>query len=61
MVWLPDVLLALRKHMARPLADGVDIGQATRSFDVRPCLHLRNAKERVPGNADRKYLEMERE
>jgi len=41
--------------------DGVDIGEAIRSFDARPFLHLANAADLNPGNANRTYLEAERE
>lgn len=56
-----DVLVALRAHMKRAVAQGLDIGVAVRSFDSRPFLHLRNASELMRGNANRVYLEMERE
>lgn len=54
-------LVALREHMRKAVADGIDISAAIRSFDVQPYLHLLNAAELHPGNASRTYLELERE
>ena len=54
-------LLALRAHMQRAVEQGVDISEAVRSFDAKPFLHLANAAELNPGNANRPYLEVERE
>lgn len=54
-------LQALRSHMRRALDEGQDLGEAVRRFDGRPFLHLLNARELMPGNASRTYLEMEME
>lgn len=54
-------LEALRHHMKRAFDAGVDISDAVKSFDVSPFLHLSNAAELNPGNANRTYLEIERE
>ncbi|MCV0438764.1 MAG: MBL fold metallo-hydrolase [Hydrogenophaga sp.] len=56
-----DYLLALRAHMAQAVSRLDDIGVAVRSFDGRPFEKLLNAAELMPGNANRVYLEMERE
>jgi glyoxylase-like metal-dependent hydrolase (beta-lactamase superfamily II) len=56
-----DYLLALRAHMKKAVDDDVDIGAAVGSFDGRPYAHLLNAAELMPGNANRTYLELERE
>lgn len=54
-------LEALRAHMKRAVEQGVDVGEAARSFDATPFLRLANAAELNPGNANRCYLEVERE
>lgn len=54
-------LEALRAHMKRSVEQGIDIGEAVKSFDAKPFLHLSNAAELNPGNASRTYLEVERE
>lgn len=54
-------LLALRSHMKKAVDDGVDLSAAVRTFDAAPFMRLRNAAELMPGNANRTYLEVERE
>ena len=54
-------LLALRTHMKKAVDDGVDIGDAVRTFDAAPFMRLLNSAELMPGNASRTYLELERE
>lgn len=54
-------LQALRAHMKRAVEQGVDIGEAVKSFDARPFAQLANAAELNPGNASRTFLEVERE
>lgn len=56
-----DYLHAMRVHMQRAVEQGVDIGDAVKTFDARPFLRLTNATELNPGNANRTYLEVERE
>ena len=56
-----DYLSDLRSHMKLALDAGKDIDSAVRTFDGNPYLHLRNAAELIPGNANRVYLEMEQE
>lgn len=56
-----DYLQALRAHVKRAVEEAVDVGEAVRSFNARPFLHLTNAAELNPGNANRTYLEVERE
>lgn len=56
-----DYLIALRAHMKRAVDAGTDISEAVRSFDAKPCMRLLNAAELLPGNANRAYLELERE
>lgn len=56
-----DYLVALRLHMKRAVEQGFDLGEAVKSFDARPFLHLSNASELHPGNANRTFLEVERE
>ena len=56
-----DYLLALRAHMKKAVDDDIDIGAAVKSFDGRRYSHLLNAAELMPGNANRTYLELERE
>jgi glyoxylase-like metal-dependent hydrolase (beta-lactamase superfamily II) len=56
-----DYPVALRTHMKRAVEQGIDLGEATRSFDLRPWRSLANAAELHPGNASRTYLELERE
>lgn len=54
-------LLALRSHMKKAVDDGMDLSAAVKSFDAAPFMRLRNAAELMPGNANRTYLEVERE
>ena len=54
-------LEALRAHMKRAVEGGTDLGDAVKSFDGRPFMHLLNAEELMTGNANRIYLEVERE
>jgi glyoxylase-like metal-dependent hydrolase (beta-lactamase superfamily II) len=54
-------LLALRAHMKKAVDDGVDISAAVKAFDAAPFMRLLNAAELMPGNANRTYLELERE
>ena len=54
-------LRALRAHMKRAVDDGVEAGVAGRSFDLTPWRELANSAELHPGNANRTYLEVERE
>ena len=54
-------LLALRAHMRKAVDDGVDISTAVNSFNAQPFMRLQNATELMPGNANRTYLELERE
>lgn len=56
-----DYLLALRAHMKKAVDDGIDFGEAVKSFDGRAFMRLLNAAELMPGNANRAYLELERE
>ena len=56
-----DYLAALRTHMRKAVDDGQDISAAVKAFDASPWLHLLNAAELMPGNANRAYLELERE
>jgi glyoxylase-like metal-dependent hydrolase (beta-lactamase superfamily II) len=54
-------LAAVRSHMKAAVERGDDIGAAVRSFDSTPYLRLQMAAELLPGNANRNYLELERE
>ena len=54
-------LEALRAHMRKALENGSDMGEAVKSFDAAPFMNLQNAPELMPGNANRTYLELERE
>lgn len=54
-------LLALRAHMKKSVDDGTDVGAAVKSFDGAAFMRLLNAAELMPGNANRTYLELERE
>jgi glyoxylase-like metal-dependent hydrolase (beta-lactamase superfamily II) len=54
-------LLALRAHMKKAVDDGVDVSAAVKSFDAKPFMRLLSAAELMPGNANRTYLEIERE
>lgn len=54
-------LLALRAHMKKAVDDGTDVSAAVKSFDTAPFMRLLNAAELMPGNANRTYLELERE
>jgi glyoxylase-like metal-dependent hydrolase (beta-lactamase superfamily II) len=56
-----DYLVALRRHMAKAVEDGVDISTAAKTFDAKPFMRLANAADLMPGNASRTYLELERE
>lgn len=56
-----DYLVALRAHMARAVDEGADITEAVQSFDGAAYRRLLNAAELLPGNANRTYLELERE
>lgn len=56
-----DYLAALRAHMKQAVDRGDEIGDAVRTFDRRPYLELQMAPELLPGNANRTYLEIERE
>ncbi|GAB4401294.1 MAG: MBL fold metallo-hydrolase [Rhodoferax sp.] len=55
------LLRALRAHMARAVADGVDISAAVKSFDATPYRHLKHVEVWLPQLANRTYLELERE
>lgn len=54
-------LLALRAHMKKAVDDGTEVDAAVRTFDAAPFMRLLNAAELMPGNANRTYLELERE
>ncbi len=54
-------LTALRTHMKRAVDDGTDMNEAVKTFDGKPFMHLLNADELMAGNANRVYLEVERE
>jgi glyoxylase-like metal-dependent hydrolase (beta-lactamase superfamily II) len=54
-------LEALRAHMRRAVDAGTDVSDAVKSFDGTPFMHLLNADELMAGNANRVYLEVERE
>ena len=54
-------LEALRAHMKRAVDGGIDVSDAVKSFDGKPFMHLLNAGELMAGNANRVYLEVERE
>ena len=54
-------LEALRTHMRLAIDAGVDMSEAVKTFDAAPFVHLRNAAELMPSNANRTYLEIERE
>ena len=56
-----DYLVSLRGHMKASVDNGEDIGSAVKSFDASSYIRLRNAAELQPGNANRVYLELERE
>lgn len=56
-----EYLLALRAHMKKAVDDGVDLSVAVKSFNPQPFMRLLNAAELIPGNANRTYLELERE
>jgi glyoxylase-like metal-dependent hydrolase (beta-lactamase superfamily II) len=56
-----DYLAALRAHMKKAVDDGTDLSTAVRTFDGRSFMHLLNAAELMPGNANRTYLEIELE
>ncbi len=56
-----DYLSALRTHMKKAVDNGDDIGAAIKGFDARPWMGLLNAADLHPGNANRTYLELERE
>ena len=56
-----DYLKAVRGHMKNAIDRSIDIDDAVRSFNGKPFMHLRNAADLMPGNANRVYLEMELE
>ena len=56
-----DYLAALRVHMKRAVDGGADLDAAVRSFDAAAFRHLANADELMAANANRVYLEVERE
>lgn len=56
-----DYLDALRAFMKQAVDQGVDISDAVKSFNAKEFLYLANAAELNPGNANRTYLEVERE
>jgi glyoxylase-like metal-dependent hydrolase (beta-lactamase superfamily II) len=56
-----EYLQALRAHMRRAVDQGIDVGEAVKTFDAGPFLNLILAAELHPGNANRVYLEVERE
>lgn len=56
-----DLLRALRSHMGKAVADGVDLATAVRTFDTTPFRHLKHAEVWLPQLANRTYLEMEQE
>lgn len=56
-----DLLRALRSHMGKAVADGVDLATAVRTFDSTPFRHLKHAEVWLPQLANRTYLEMEQE
>lgn len=51
----------MRARTERALQQGVDVGEAVRSFDATPFLRPANAAELNPGNANRTCLEVEQE
>jgi glyoxylase-like metal-dependent hydrolase (beta-lactamase superfamily II) len=54
-------LETLRAHMKRAVDNGADMSEAVKTFDGKPFMHLLNASELMPGNANRVFLEVERE
>ncbi|MBL8329274.1 MAG: MBL fold metallo-hydrolase [Rubrivivax sp.] len=54
-------LQALRAHMKHAVAQGTDVSEAVKSFNLALFRHLSSATELNPGNASRTYLEVERE
>ncbi len=56
-----NYLESLRAHMRVAVEKNLDIADAVRSFDMSPYARLLNAAELHPGNANRVYLELERE
>jgi glyoxylase-like metal-dependent hydrolase (beta-lactamase superfamily II) len=52
---------ALRAHMRRAVDAGADLDAAVKSFDGTPFAGLANATELMGANANRAYLEIERE
>ena len=56
-----DYLAALRAHAQRAVDEGIDIDVAVKAFDSKPFQSLLNASELMSGNANRVYLEVERE
>lgn len=56
-----DYLRALRTHMARAVQQGTDLGEAVRSFDAGAWRQMPLADVLGAGNANRAYLEAERE
>ena len=47
--------------MKRAVDDNVDVTEALKSFDDKPFKHLLNADDLMAGNANRVFLEVERE
>jgi glyoxylase-like metal-dependent hydrolase (beta-lactamase superfamily II) len=54
-------LQALRAHMRHAVEAGIDLQAAVRTFDGNAWRHLANANDLAAGNANRVYLEVERE
>lgn len=56
-----DYLLALRRHMKAAVEGNIDLGEAVGTFDGKGFAGLRMASDLMLGNANRVYLELERE
>jgi glyoxylase-like metal-dependent hydrolase (beta-lactamase superfamily II) len=56
-----SLLKALRAHMSKRVADGVDLSAAIKSFDGKPFQHLQHVEVWLPQLANRTYLEVEQE
>jgi len=56
-----SLLKALRAHMSKAVADGVDLSAAIKSFDGKPFQHLQHVEVWLPQLANRTYLEIEQE
>jgi glyoxylase-like metal-dependent hydrolase (beta-lactamase superfamily II) len=54
-------LEALRAHMKHAVDDGIPVNDAVKSFNGTPFMHLLNADALMAVNANRVYLELERE